>query len=75
MAIIMLFSHGILATFLFVFGVVLLNLGWFILLEDRKRGQYWLDHHEANPKFTVFSFGVLLFPLGLLVLTWGICIP
>lgn len=56
-------------------GVLLIFGGWRLLQNDRKRGTYWIEHRTSNPNWTVYSYGVLLFPFGLLLFAWGLSIP
>jgi hypothetical protein len=68
-------TSGFAAGMLTLFGVMLLGGGWKLLQMDRKRGEYWIETGAINPKWTVYSYGVLLFPLGLLLFAWGLSIP
>ena len=52
-----------------------MGLGWSQLHENRKRGAFWLANDETNPMFQVFSYGALTFPLGAMVLAWGLSNP
>ena len=65
------FAGGMLA----LAGSLAMGAGWMTLQADRKRGDFWMETGQSNPKWTVYSYGVLLFPLGLLLLAWGLSIP
>jgi hypothetical protein len=68
-------TAGYFAGLFVLFGVLLLLSGWKLLQMDRKRGEYWMQHRKTNPNWTVYSYGVLVFPLGLLLFAWGLSIP
>jgi hypothetical protein len=68
-------TAGFFAGLFVLFGVLLLIGGWNLLQTDRKRGTYWMEHRTTNPNWTVYSYGVLVFPLGLLLFAWGLSIP
>ena len=74
-AVLVFLSHGIAGGILCLCGGSLIMLGWDYLLHDRKRGAYWIEKEEINPKHTVYSFGSLIFPAGLILLGWGLSIP
>ena len=65
------FTAGMLA----LSGSLAMETGWAIMQKDRKRGHFWMESGQSNPKWTVYSYGVLLFPLGLLLFAWGLSIP
>ena len=68
-------SNGYFAGLLVLLGVLFIFGGWRLLQSDRKRGTYWIEHRSSNPNWTVYSYGVLLFPFGLLLFAWGLSIP
>lgn len=65
------FAAGLLA----FLGTIAMGLGWMILQKDRKRGDFWMETGQANPSWTVYSNGVLLFTVGLLMFAWAMSIP
>ena len=74
MVILVYVSSGYFAGSFVLLGVLLIFGGWRLLQRDRKRGTYWIENRTSNPDWTVYSYGVLLFPLGLLLFAWGLSI-
>lgn len=52
-------------------GALAFALGRRYLLRDQKRGIHWILSHEIQVP-NVFSYGVLLSPLGALLLSWAV---
>ena len=42
-----------------------------VLMGDRTRGRVWIQTGEPNPHPVVYSYGVLLFPLGWILVSWA----
>lgn len=74
-ALVVFLASGSAAGVLAALGSIAMVTGWTIMQSDRKRGEYWIETGELNPRWTVYSYGVLLVPLGLLLLAWGLSIP
>lgn len=68
-------SIEFMAGMLVLAGSFAMEAGWTLMQKDRKRGHYWMETGQSNPTWTVYSYGVLLFPLGLLLFAWGLSIP
>ena len=45
------------------------------LVQDRKRGKYWMANGEPNPSPIVYSVGALMFPAGWILSSWAISLP
>ena len=58
------------AVILSVAGAVMTGYGTKLLHQDRKRGAVWLETGEVQTP-TVYSYGALLFPLGLVIFAWA----
>jgi Ca2+/Na+ antiporter len=63
------------APMLTLLGSAAMVTGWQLLQKERKRGNYWMETGQSNPFWTAYSYGVILFPLGLLLFAWGLSIP
>jgi hypothetical protein len=74
LSVLVMLGRGWRAGFLVYMGTIIMSLGWGRLHHDRKRGAFWLQTDVTNPHFDVYSFGVLIFPLGVLLLAWGMSI-
>lgn len=67
-------ASGFAAGMLALTGSLFMGAGWMLLQTDRKRGEHWMETGQLNPNWTVYSYGVLLFPLGLILFSWGLSI-
>jgi hypothetical protein len=74
-SVLVLICHGWRAGILVYLGTITMSMGYGRLHHDRKRGAFWLQTDTANPHVDVYSFGVLVFPLGVLLLAWGMSLP
>jgi hypothetical protein len=66
-----------LAVALMLVGLVLSSYGSLTIHHDRKFGHMWLRQPDAAVsvgKPQVYSYGVLAYPLGMIVLAWGLSI-
>jgi len=69
---------GFWAFLLSAVGVVVQQVGRRLLHRDRKRGAHWMSTQTINNSgsaFTVYSYGVLLVPTGMLIWAWGLSMP
>jgi len=69
------FHSGVWALLLSMAGIGIKQLGRYVLHHDRKRGAHWMATETVNPSYTVYSNGVLLIPVGMLVWAWGLSMP
>lgn len=67
-------NGGVTALVLAIVGVLLVAMSQAKLMMERKRGRYWIENGEPNPRPIVYSFGTLMFPTGWLITAWAISI-
>ena len=63
------------APYLVVPGVIMVAMSQRQLVQDRKRGKYWMANGEPNPSPIVYSVGALMFPAGWILASWAISLP
>ena len=63
------------APYLVVLGVMMVAMSQRQLVQDRKRGKYWMANGEPNPSPIVYSTGALMFPAGWILTSWAISLP
>lgn len=63
------------APYLIVLGVIMVAMSQRHLVQDRKRGNYWIANGEPNPSPIVYSAGALMFPAGWILSSWAISLP
>jgi uncharacterized membrane protein len=68
-------AQGLYAAIFAVSGAILMNLGQYVLYRDRRRGFQWMETQKVNENPVVFSYGIPLFTLGLMLLAWGMSVP
>ena len=58
-------------------GAILIILGQKTVFGARKRGDYTMQHGEANPynKVFVYSWGEVFFMMGWILICWGMSLP
>lgn len=56
---------------LVIAGTVSIIAAQMILMGDRTRGRIWMQTSEPNPHPVVYSYGVLLFPIGWILVSWA----
>ena len=69
------FFHGPASGCFAGFGIAAIGTGLVILFRDSKRGEQWMLTQSAKTNITVFSYGIPIFTLGLLLLAWSLSIP
>jgi MFS family permease len=57
-----------------VLGVVLFCVGQHLIQHDRKRGWHWMETSQVNPNPVVYSHGIPIFSLGVMLLAYAMTI-
>lgn len=72
-------TSGVTAALLCTVALLLSAEGLYLIQLDRKRGHEWMltakDEPEVQSNSSVFSFGPLIFTLGMTLFGWGMSIP